>query len=85
MMALNASTGQIDPGFGNEGTVETGLTWGGAPYIYKNLVILGNNNGESTEGPSGDPRVYDARNGRETVGFQYDRAARRSRPRDLVE
>ena len=69
MMALNASTGQIDPGFGNEGTVETGLPWGGAPYIYKNLVILGNNNGESTEGPSGDPRVYDARNGAKLWDF----------------
>jgi len=69
MMALNASTGMIDPGFGNEGTVETGLPWGGAPYIYKNLVIMGNNNGESTEGPPGDTRVYDARNGSKLWDF----------------
>src|SRR5689334_14422260 len=58
MMALNANTGAIDPGFGKEGTVEIGINWGGAPYIYKNLVILGNNNGESTEGPPGDTKVY---------------------------
>lgn len=69
MMALNANTGQIDPGFGNEGTVETGLPWGGAPYVYKNLVILGNNNGESTEGPPGDTRVYDARTGSKLWDF----------------
>ncbi|MBZ5634768.1 MAG: PQQ-binding-like beta-propeller repeat protein [Acidobacteriia bacterium] len=69
MMALNANTGVIDPGFGKEGTVEIGINWGGAPYIYKNLVILGNNNGESTEGPPGDTRVYDARTGSKLWDF----------------
>jgi glucose dehydrogenase len=70
MTALNANTGKIDPGFGNEGSVEIGMNWGGAPYIYKNLVILGNNNGESTEGPPGDTRVYDARNGSHLWDFK---------------
>jgi glucose dehydrogenase len=70
MMALNANTGAIDPGFGKEGTVEIGINWGGAPYIYKNLVILGNNNGESTEGPPGDTRVYDARTGSKLWDFK---------------
>src|SRR6185312_12517845 len=70
MMALNANTGRIDPGFGKEGTVEIGINWGGAPYIYKNLVILGNNNGESTEGPPGDTRVYDARTGSKLWDFK---------------
>ena len=69
MMALNANTGVIDPGFGKEGTVEIGINWGGAPYIYKNLVILGNNNGESTEGTPGDTRVYDARTGSKLWDF----------------
>jgi quinoprotein glucose dehydrogenase len=70
MMALNANTGRIDPGFGKEGTVEIGINWGGAPYVYKNLVILGNNNGESTEGPPGDTRVYDARTGSKLWDFK---------------
>jgi quinoprotein glucose dehydrogenase len=70
MMALNAATGKVDPGFGNEGTVEIGLNWGGAPYVYKNLIILGVNNGESTAGPPGDTRVYDARNGAKLWQFK---------------
>jgi quinoprotein glucose dehydrogenase len=70
MMALNANTGAVDPGFGNEGTVETGVTWGGAPYVYKNLVILGNSNGESTDGPSGDTNVFDARTGAKLWTFK---------------
>ena len=64
MMALNANTGTVDPGFGKEGTVEIGISWGGAPYVYKNLIIVGNNNGEANDGPPGDTKTYDARTGR---------------------
>jgi outer membrane protein assembly factor BamB len=45
MLALNAATGNTDPGFGKEGVVDIEITWGGAPYVYKNLIIMGNNNG----------------------------------------
>jgi len=70
MMALNANTGAVDPGFGKEGTVDIGIAWGGAPYVYKNLVILGNDNGESTDGPPGDTKVYDARTGAKLWDFK---------------
>ena len=36
MMAVNANTGTVDPGFGKEGSVDIGIGWGGAPYVYKN-------------------------------------------------
>ena len=70
MYALNAATGTTDPGFGNEGVVDIEITWGGAPYVYKNLIIMGNNNGERTDGPAGDTKVYDARTGRELWRFK---------------
>jgi quinoprotein glucose dehydrogenase len=70
MMALNANTGAVDPGFGNEGSVEIGLNWGGAPYVYKNLIFLGVNNGESTAGPPGDTRVYSAQTGAHLWNFK---------------
>ncbi len=70
MMALNATTGQIDPGFGKEGKVNIEIIWGGAPYVYKNLIIMGNNNGERTDGPNGDTKVYDARTGSELWRFR---------------
>src|SRR5215831_7748027 len=52
MFALNAGTGNTDPGFGKEGVVDIEITWGGAPYVYKNLIIIGNNNGEVSSGPN---------------------------------
>jgi quinoprotein glucose dehydrogenase len=70
MYALNAATGNTDPGFGKEGVVDIEITWGGAPYVYKNLVIMGNNNGERTDGPAGDTKVYDARTGAELWRFK---------------
>ena len=70
MFALNAATGNTDPGFGKEGVVNVEITWGGAPYVYKNLIIMGNNNGERTDGPSGDTKVYDARTGAELWRFK---------------
>jgi quinoprotein glucose dehydrogenase len=70
MYALNAATGNTDPGFGKEGVVNIEIEWGGAPYVYKNLVIMGNNNGERTDGPAGDTKVYDARTGAELWRFK---------------
>jgi quinoprotein glucose dehydrogenase len=70
MYALNANTGNTDPGFGKEGVVDIEIGWGGAPYVYKNLIILGNNNGERSDGPAGDTKVYDARTGKELWRFK---------------
>ena len=70
MFALNAATGNTDPGFGKEGVVDIEITWGGAPYVYKNLIIMGNNNGERSDGPAGDTKVYDARTGAELWRFK---------------
>jgi quinoprotein glucose dehydrogenase len=70
MFALNAATGATDPGFGKEGVVNIEIGWGGAPYVYKNLIIMGNNNGERTDGPAGDTKVYDARTGSELWRFK---------------
>ncbi|MEP6963591.1 MAG: PQQ-binding-like beta-propeller repeat protein, partial [Acidobacteriota bacterium] len=70
MYAINAGTGATDPGFGKEGVVDIQVQWGGAPFVYKNLIIVGNNNGERSDGPSGDTKVYDARTGAELWRFK---------------
>jgi len=46
LMALNANTGKIDPGFGKEGEVEIGVPWNGVPEVYKNVLMLGATVGE---------------------------------------
>lgn len=64
MMALNARTGKIDPGFGNEGVVDTVVPYDSAPVVYKNFLFLGANTPEApATGPAGDTRAYDARTG----------------------
>ncbi len=64
MVALNAKTGRIDPGFGKEGEVELTVPYDAAPVVYKNFLFLGANTPEApSAGPAGDTRAYDARTG----------------------
>ena len=63
LVALNAATGKLDPGFGKEGTVDMVVPWSGVPVVYKNVVMIGASVGEVPVGPSGDSRAYDARTG----------------------
>ncbi|HWF11459.1 MAG TPA: PQQ-binding-like beta-propeller repeat protein [Bryobacteraceae bacterium] len=63
LVALNANSGKIDPGFGKEGVVDITVPWNGVPAIFKNIVLLGATVGEIPIGPPGDSRAYDARTG----------------------
>ncbi|HLH42775.1 MAG TPA: pyrroloquinoline quinone-dependent dehydrogenase [Bryobacteraceae bacterium] len=70
LIALNAKTGKIDPGFGNEGEVDVVIPYNSAPTIYKNLVFLGANVGEiQVPNAPGDTRAYDARTGKKLWEF----------------
>ncbi|MBV8730633.1 MAG: PQQ-binding-like beta-propeller repeat protein [Acidobacteriia bacterium] len=63
LVAVNARTGKLDPGFGKEGVVDLTVGWSGVPAIYKNVVMLGATVGEVPLGPPGNTRAYDARTG----------------------
>jgi len=64
LVALKAASGELDTTFGNGGFIEMGVAWGGVPLVYKNIVVVGSNNGEVTQGPSpGDTKAFDARTG----------------------
>ncbi len=64
MIALNAKTGKVDPGFGKEGEVDLAIPYNSAPTVYKNLLFVGANVGEiQVPGQPGDTRAYDARTG----------------------
>ena len=69
LIALNANTGKVDPGFGKEGAVDMVVPWTGVPVIYKNIAIIGATLGEVPIGPSGDSRAYDARTGAKLWDF----------------
>jgi quinoprotein glucose dehydrogenase len=70
MMALNAKTGKIDPGFGKEGEVDMVVPYDSAPVVYKNMLLVGANTGEApATGQPGDTRGYDARTGATVWSF----------------
>ncbi len=80
MIALNARTGKIDPGFGNEGEVPLTVPYDGAPTIFKNVLLVGTNfygPGERHIGPQleqaggqiPDSHGYDVRTGKELWTF----------------
>ncbi|PWU05073.1 MAG: pyrroloquinoline quinone-dependent dehydrogenase [Terriglobia bacterium] len=76
LIALNAKTGRLAPGFGNEGIVDmkpgalNGLTnsmfgLSSPPVVYKNLVITGAHVQESPSiGSAGDTRAWDVHTGK---------------------
>ena len=70
LVALKAPSGELDTTFGNGGFIDMGVAWGGVPLVYKNIVIVGANNGEVTQGPSpGDTKAFDARTGAKLWNF----------------
>ena len=69
LMALDAATGKPSEGFGTNGIVDIGVAWNGVPMIVKNLIVLGATVGEVPDGPSGDTRAYDARDGKKLWDF----------------
>ena len=69
LVALNAKTGKLDPGFGREGIVDLEVGHSGTPTIFKNLVILGASVAEAPFGAPGDARAFDARTGKKLWEF----------------
>ena len=76
LIAVNARTGQLAPGFGNEGLVNlrqgfaekyqrSQYSMSSAPTVYKNLVITGSQVQEAPSlGAPGDIRAWDAYTGK---------------------
>ncbi len=60
LIALNAATGKLDPGFGKEGILDMVVPYNGVPTIFKNIVMVGASTGEKEDGPPGNSRAYDA-------------------------
>jgi glucose dehydrogenase len=63
LIALNASTGKLDPGFGKEGEVDMVVPYNSVPLIYKNVVVVGANTPTGPIGAPGNARAFDARTG----------------------
>jgi quinoprotein glucose dehydrogenase len=70
LIALNAATGKLAPGFGREGIVDLEVAYAGVPTLVKNIVLLGAYGQEHDPlGISGDARALDARTGAKLWDF----------------
>jgi len=80
LVALNAASGKLDPGFGTEGELTLDIAFAGVPTVYRNLIFTGMNvfgPGEPNPHPQdevpgglpGDSRAYDARTGKKIWEF----------------
>jgi quinoprotein glucose dehydrogenase len=63
LIALNANTGTLDPGFGKEGEVDMVVPYNSVPLIYRNVVVVGANTPAGPAGAPGNARAFDARTG----------------------
>jgi glucose dehydrogenase len=70
LIALNAASGKLDPGFGKEGVLDMVVPYNGVPTIFRNIVLVGATTGEKEDGPPGNTRAYDARTGAKLWEFQ---------------
>jgi quinoprotein glucose dehydrogenase len=63
LIALDAASGAIAPGFGAQGEVDLVVPFNSVPGIFRNVVVVGANTPPGTIGGVGNARAYDARTG----------------------
>ena len=52
LIALNANSGKLDPGFGKEGIVDMKIGYGGVPTVFRNVITVGACGPRSSHRPS---------------------------------
>jgi len=69
LIALNASTGVIESGFGTNGEVDMVVPYNSVPLVYRNVIVVGANSPPGAIGGIGNPRAFDARTGAKVWEF----------------
>jgi glucose dehydrogenase len=69
MFALDAATGQPSAGFGADGSVDVGTSYGGTPTIAEDVAVIGAATLENQPGDPGNTRGFDVRTGRKLWEF----------------
>jgi len=69
LIAVNANSGALDPGFGTQGEIDMVVPYNSVPLIHKNVVIVGANTPAGAIGGTGNPRAFDARTGSKVWEF----------------
>ena len=69
MFALDAATGTPSAGFGTDGSVDVGTSYGGTPTIAEDVAVIGAATLENQPGDPGNTRAFDIRTGRKLWEF----------------
>jgi len=70
LIAIDAATGKLVPGFGDGGMVDVGVAYGGTPSIGGDVAVIGAATLENPQGVPGNPRAFDVRTGKKLWEFQ---------------
>jgi quinoprotein glucose dehydrogenase len=69
--AIDAASGMPVGDFGEGGAVDVGVTYGGTPTVFNDIVLVGANNGELSQGGQpGNTRAYDVVTGEKLWEFE---------------
>jgi quinoprotein glucose dehydrogenase len=63
LIALDAASGTLAPGFGSGGEVDMGVPYISVPFVFENVVVVGANTPPGASGGVGNARAYDVRTG----------------------
>ncbi len=70
MLELDAATGKPVPGFGEDGFIDVGVGYGGAPTIADGVAVIGAATTEDPLGVPGNTRAFDVKTGKKLWEFQ---------------
>jgi quinoprotein glucose dehydrogenase len=70
MLALDAANGQPSASFGQGGSIDVGVSYGGSVTVAEDVAIIGAATLENPIGVPGNPRAFDAKTGRKLWEFQ---------------
>ena len=63
LIALSATTGALEPGFGKDGEVDMVVPYNSVPLVYKNIIVVGGNTPMPPASGPGNARAFDTRTG----------------------
>lgn len=70
MFAIDAATGAPAQGFGTNGSIDVGVSYGGSVTVGNGVAVIGAATLENPIGVPGNPRGFDARTGKKLWEFQ---------------
>lgn len=69
LIALNSESGSLDQSFGDRGEVDMGIPYISVPLVYEDIIVVGANTPQGTQGGIGNPRAFSAISGEKLWEF----------------